>query len=681
MTGVPRTSEPAFNMTLGEVLRGKHPLWKNHLGVEQTGVFPEQPALRPDILVQPPNAQPVVVETEYVPALTVEKDAQSRLGLVTQSTADPIEQAIAVRIPKELRHGQADMPDRIGAAEFDYCVFSGDPSCPDRWPTTGWLTGNIDDIVRCIEHAMVSQRLVDESISVLEDGVRVATKAIQDAVETGFTDTGENLGRALNQKSGEQTNRMAMTIIANALTFHSTIAGTHGIPTIDQLKADDTTTLKSSVLSTWRRILEEVNYWPIFKVASDLLETIRVPTARQILTALVGAAERLAELGVTTRHDLSGRMFQSLIADRKFLATFYTLPTSATLLAEVAVRRLQFEWGDLEGYSNLRIADLSCGTGTLLSAAYNAVLSRYRHAGGDDSKVHQQMMEHAIIAADIMPAAAHLCASQLSSVHPRVLFDNTRVYTLPYGVEQRAGVGIAIGSLDLIPSQQTQSLFATGQKQAKGGGDDDIRDIKLPHDSVDLVIMNPPFTRPTNHESTEVPVPSFAGFQTTKDEQRAMSRRLKTIRKALVKPAGHGNAGLASNFFDLVHVKVKPGGTVALVLPIVVIQGGSWKLARDLLLSQYRDITVITIAASGNTDRAFSADAVIAEALIFATKCPPDSPDSELALFVNLRRRPSTLLEAAEVAKLVEQLPVSSRTGRIRAGEQDLGNYTPCAVE
>ena len=163
---------------------------------------------------------------------------------------------------------------------------------------------------------------------------------------------------------------------------------------------------------------------------------------------------------------------------------------------------------------------------TLLSAAYNAVLSRYRHAGGDDSKVHQQMMEHAIIAADIMPAAAHLCASQLSSVHPRVLFDNTRVYTLPYGVEQRAGGGTAIGSLDLIPSQHTLSLFATGQRQAKGGGDDDIRDIKLPHNSVDLVIMNPPFTRPTNHESTEVPVPSFAGFQTTEDEQRTMSRTL-----------------------------------------------------------------------------------------------------------------------------------------------------------
>ena len=194
MTGGPRTSEVAFNGMLAEVLRRKHPLWKDHLGVEQPGVFPEHPGLRPDILVRPPNAQPVVVETEYAPARTVEQDACARLGLVTGSTADPIEQTIAVRVPTALRQGQADMPGRIVTAEFEYCIFSGEPSSPDRWPTTGWLTGTVDDIVRCIEHAMVSQRLVDESITVLERGVRVATQAIRDAVETGFTDTDKNLG-------------------------------------------------------------------------------------------------------------------------------------------------------------------------------------------------------------------------------------------------------------------------------------------------------------------------------------------------------------------------------------------------------------------------------------------------------------------------------------------------------
>ena len=130
-------------------------------------------------------------------------------------------------------------------------------------------------------------------------------------------------------------------------------------------------------------------------------------------------------------------------------------------------------------------------------------------------------------------------------------------------------------------------------------GDEDVGDIELPHESVDLVIMNPPFTRPTNHETATVPVPSFAGFQTTDDEQRAMSDRLADMRRGLERPAGHGNAGLASNFIDLAHVKAKPGGVVAFVLPIAAIQGESWSAARALLARHYEDVAVVAIAAPG----------------------------------------------------------------------------------
>ena len=85
---------------------------------------------------------------------------------------------------------------------------------------------------------------------------------------------------------------------------------------------------------------------------------------------------------------------------------------------------------------------------------------------------------------------------------------------------------------------------------------------------MDLVIMNPPFTRPTNHEATDVPVPSFAGLGNDAEEQIAMSRLLKGIRKRVNNPAGHGNAGLASNFLDLADAKVRPGGVLAMVMPL-----------------------------------------------------------------------------------------------------------------
>ncbi len=324
------------------------------------------------------------------------------------------------------------------------------------------------------------------------------------------------------------------------------------------------------MLDCWDRILETINCWPIFRVASSLLAPIRIETAKRVLDALTTAAARLAELGVTSRHDLAGRMFQTLITDRKFLATFYTLPTSSVLLSEIAARRMDVDWADRDSYKRLRIADFSCGTGTLLSAAYQSVLARYRRAGGDDSEVHRAMVENAMVAADIMPAATHLCASQLSSAHPTVTFGRTRVYTMPYGTDGESE--IALGSLDLTGRTAALTLFATGQRQVGGRGDVENRDIEVAAGSVDLVIMNPPFTRPTNHEATDVPVPSFAGFATREAEQKAMSNRLRRLRTTLAKdshpPAGHGNAGLASNFVDLAHVKVRPGGVVAMVLPL-----------------------------------------------------------------------------------------------------------------
>ena len=677
---MPRTGEPAFNGYFAEVLRGKHPQWRDHLGVERTGVFPDAPGLRPDILVQVPDAQPVAVETEYAPAATVEDDARARLGRTPLKSADPIEQAVAVRIPDSLRRGQADLAERIAAADFDYCVFSGSPLSPVRWPETGWLTGDVDDIARCIEHAMVSQRLIEQGMSILENGVRIATKAVEDAAARGFPDMERWFGEVLNQRPGDQTNRMVMTIIANALTFHATIAGIHDVPSVARLRDDARTTLQLALLDAWRRVLDEINYWPIFKVASDLLARMRSDTAHRVLRALVGTADQIAHIGATTRQDLAGRMFQNLIVDRKFLATFYTLPASAALLAELAAARMDADWSDLDAYPELTVADLSCGTGTLLSAAYHAVLARYRHAGGDDREIHRRMIERAIVAADIMPAAAHLCAAQLSSVHPEEVFDNTRVYTMPYGIgagEERER-GVAIGSLDLIAAGQTRSLFATGQRQALGGGDVDVQDVELPHESVDLVIMNPPFTRPTNHEIAAVPVPSFAGFRTTEDEQRAMSDSLAEIRRGLERPAGHGNAGLASNFIDLAHVKAKPGGVVALVLPLTAIQGGSWQATRNLFAERYEDVAVIAVAASGSFERAFSADTGMAEALVVATKRRdrngPPNP-ARPALFVNLHRRPASLLEAAETARIVARLPETSTTGRLEAGGQPLGSW------
>ena len=682
---MPANSESTINVHLGDVLRTKHPAWREGIGTEQSQVF-RRAARRPDIVARHPGRQVVVVETEFAPGREVEADALARLGEVVDATDGEVEQVVAVLLPEDLKEGQDDLADRVARAGFRYAVFSDAPGAPERWPESGWLSGGVDDLAACIEHASLSAKKIAEGAQVLEKRVGQAAALLEELAAWRKTNTLDLIAATLHQEKSKQTTRMAMAIVANALTFHINIAGAHDIPDLDRLRYEGRSELdKAELLHCWRFVLREINYWPIFKLATDLLSPIPVYMASKVLTRLEKAATHLATTGVASTHDLSGQMFQRLIVDRKFLATFYTLPASAMLLAELAASRLAVDWGDAKAVSRLRIADLACGTGMLLQAAYQAVRMRHRHCGGDDADLHSAMMEKVLFAADIMPAATHLTASTLSGAHPTVTFAGTRIVTMPYGEQpEETGRPLSIGSLDLLAGGTARSVlgtgpgvqldaFGTGRKQVRGTGEaaeaTDTHSVELAHESGDLLIMNPPFTRPTNHESATVPVPSFAGFDTSQAEQRAMSGELAKLRKGLDSPAGAGNAGLASYFVDLAHVKTKPGGVMALVLPASFVQGGSWAGARALVERRYEDVVVVSIAASGNTDRAFSADTGMAEALVVGTKKhDPDSPPGD-ALFVNLLRRPRSLAEAAALAVAVRDLPVDRPSGRFFLGD------------
>ncbi len=675
---MPRISEAAFNVELANVLRGKNPRWLHRIGAEQSEVF-EQRALRPDILVDNPGGLPVAVETEFLPAGGVEEDARRRLGLVVGDLGAAVEQSLAVRVPVSLRQEQGDLARRIQSAEFAYCVFSLAETEPARWPASGWIRGGADDLAACIERVSVSERLIAKGIEILERRVRQAARRVLTDSELGFDGPLLEMAELLHQEPGEQTARMAMAILANALIFHNSIAGAHRLKRIDEIRDGLGDISPRLIQEQWRHVLRNINYWPIFEIASAILGGLRASSTKPVVALLAGAAGELSNVGVTSLHDMSGRMFQRLIVDRKFLATFYTLPVSAALLGELAVSRMRCDWSSGKALAALRIADLACGTGTLISAAYQAVLGRHRRAGGNDARVHAAMIERSLVAADIMPAATHLAASMLSSAHPGLKFRRTRVLTMPYG-RQADGRPLALGSLDLITEEVARPLFGTGRRVASGDRPDaedcDGRDeVALEHGAADLVIMNPPFTRPTNHESSTVPVPSFAGFEKTAEEQRAMARHLARIRGALGTAAGHGNAGIASNFVDLAHAKARPGGVVALVLPIAAVSGVAWRNMRALLARHYCDLTVVTLAVSGDTARAFSADTGMAEALVVATRKRDDSEASGDTMFVSLYQRPESLAAAAETARVIATLTADSRSGRLRIGDSEVGSF------
>ena len=672
---MPKTNEVAFNVELANVLRAMHPLWHDKVGAEQHAVFQHE-GLRPDILVRHPVGLPVAIETGFEPACSLELDARAKLSHQVGRDGESIEQMIAVRVPAELREGEQGLAERIWRARFSYCVYFAPQVDPLRWPRTGWLEGSIQDIAECVERISISERLIADGMGILEVRVSQAAKRHLDDEALGSDRPCEHFSEILHQERGEQTTRMAMAVLANAFVFHNSIAVAHGLKPISELRDELGEISPPQIQDCWHSILQEINYWPIFSIANGILSGIRPKIRKEIVQLLSEAADSLAKVGVTSQHDMTGRMFQRLIVDRKFLATFYTLPTSAALLAELAVDRLGCEWSEAKQIKRLCIADLACGTGTLISAAYQALLGRHRRAGGNDARLHRSMMERSVVAADIMPAATHLAATMLSGAHPGLTLRQTRVFTMPYGA-QGEGRPLSLGSLDLIAEESNRPLFGSGRQVSRGNAAsaeaaDETEETVLRHGSADLVIMNPPFTRPTNHESATVPVPSFAGFGKTGGEQRAMAKHLARIRTSLDVVAGHGNAGIASNFFDLAHVKAKPGGTIALVLPAACISGRSWGGMREILGREYRNLTVVAIAASGSTTRAFSADTGMAEVLLVATKKSGRDESMGSALFVNLQERPKHSAAATEVARAVARVESGATVGKVRLGTEEI---------
>ncbi len=636
----PRNTEPLANAALARALRKRNPDWDDStVHAERTHVIQQAGSgrgagKRPDILIAPPRRQPVVVETEFAPAHTVENDATARLGMSLHSTGGAIEGVLSVVLPESLKTGDLETIDRSIFCYATHYLNSEGNSI--RWPPEEWLEGGVDDLADAIEYLSLSERQLARGTEVLEEVVRHAAGLLVEHAGEGPL---AQIAGDLHQEAGEQTGRMAAAIWVSAFVFHVAIEGQEHIPAVPLAGSID----KGGLLSTWDAILE-INYWPIFSIAHDLLGRLPIRAVPPVMDCIAESISDLAQLGATTYHDLTGRMFQTLITDRKFLATFYTLPESACLLAELAVARLDVDWSDWTAIEELQIADFACGTGALLAAAQRAVYRRYRRAGGDDKELHPALMEYVLTGLDIMPAATHLTCSMLSSSHPPLAYGESQIHTMPYGND---GGGIHIGSLDLLESDYSYSLFATGE--SLGGTTLTSRSghtVAIKDKSYDLVIMNPPFTRPTNHEArhADVPVPSFAGFNTSHDEQQAMRSKLKQA--ATLFSSGH--AGLASNFMDLGHRKLKEGGVLALVLPFAFVRGKSWARAREALSAHYSDIHVTSIATTGSTARAFSADTDMAECLVVATR---RSEGNSRAAFSNLAARPSSLLEAAVTAK------------------------------
>ena len=688
---VSSTHEQTLNVALGEVLGGLRRSWTTR--VEELGAL--DGGGRADIIVLEASGWPVVVEAERSNYASAETDAVARLGRTVDGR--PIETAIALVYPPELHSlAGAALRTAINSTRgLEYALYTrriNEP--PERLPETGWIRGGVRDLAMLVNRAAVPAPRVEALATEIERGVDLAADAFSRRHARG-SELGALVADVLGQTddSDGQTRRMAMTVIANALVFHEslaeagfqvaeTLAGDRGgairsVRRVDFFRADDLFNHGNLGLE-WTRILN-VNYWPIFWSAKEILGLMAVPTANAVLDRLWQTAQRLVAGGVTRSHDLMGIVFQRLIADRKFLATYYTRPEAAALLSALALPADRppggSDWGDAETLSGVQIGDFACGTGTLLSAAYQRMSLLHELHGGDSEALHRPMMKHGLVGLDVLPIAVHLTAAMLAGSHPATPFDGECLLTMPYAKPYRKQNGngngkpkeaMAIGSLDLLAPQVQPSLIDTAAAQTAGGrAPEEVLDLvsRVGHAKFDLVIMNPPFVRPTGIEGEKLGVgnPAFAAFETDKATQKKMQDSLVILRGTA--PIASGNTGLAADFLELAMRKARPDGTIALVLPLSAVSGGEWEEARQLLAKRYSDITVVTIAGAGSYDAAFSADTGMAECLIVARQ-GMSQPESR-GTFVTLRRRVRSAVEGELLAAEITRLRAAGEVHRL----------------
>ena len=210
-------------------------------------------------------------------------------------------------------------------------------------------------------------------------------------------------------------------------------------------------------------------------------------------------------------------------------------------------------------------------------------------------------------------------------------------------------------------------MLSPSPKQERGSAGRNPETREIAWRSTKLVIMNPPFTRPTKskrrkHGVEGVPNPAFAAFRADHILQKKLGDRCNSLHAGT---CADGQAGLASDFIALADKMICKNGVMAMVLPLTALAGQGWGKVRQLWANDYDDIIVVTLSAPKATEYAFSADTSMGETLFIGRqtgKRAGNANAARRAIFVVLNTRPESEIEAAEVARIIRR----TMAGRVR---------------
>ena len=522
-----------------------------------------------------------------------------------------------------------------------------------------------------------------------DGAAQILSEALDAAVQRLSTPTREVIARQLDLRAETADDRKllephqrrtdgyfiatkrGLLVVATAILFHhrlhghlpddcpSNFDGTWPPQNPAQCAAEPETTL-SAFAEAWRAILA-VDYRPVFETARvALLALPATPDIAQAIHTLAGEVAKIASLVHGLRHDLLGRIFHRVLDTARYDGSYYTSTAAAVLLAALAIRDKDRDWTDPNAIERLRICDPACGTGTLLMAAAERIRSLRLRPGltnSDDEEILAlALVENVLWGYDINITATHMAASTLGMLSPSTKFGHLNIHRTVLGI--RDGSAHA-GSLEFLDQQPV--IPGWPRSVAVSQVDDETEHAADPPD-MDLVIMNPPFTRA-----------SLLHDQFSLEEEAAVKDREKEILDGHPHRAAARLHSLGGMFIVLGDSMIKDrDACLAMVLPLVVPTAPGNQALREYLASTFH---VDLIVSSHDPDRIYmSENTSIGEVLIICRRWQSNEPKPPTR-FVNLARNPANGHAASEVARQIERGSGDFTLQRIDAARMAKGDW------
>ncbi len=386
------------------------------------------------------------------------RDAQARLGLKTKTGHREVLAAIAVHVPEQFRSSISPKDDLVAGTQIGFALYQKIDETNRRWPDKGFVSGQARDLATLVTAASLPKEKIEQAANNVATLIDEAAACLTTLPEA----TKEDINKRINRGSILKSLKTAMVLWLNALLTQQRL---HGQDVPDTPPLDFIQRVLPShceQVSVWQGI-QVRNWQAIFDPAIKILEIAgnSDPAATgAALQSLTRAVQKIELAGLGLHINVGAELFPKLSEDRKQAAAFYTQPATAELLAGLVIRQDDLtleEWANPKLFSKKSLADLACGTGTLLRAGYRRIQNIHETSGGtveSVSELHQHAMETGLIGTDISPIAAHLTSASLAAIGQGKPYGDTKIGWVNVGGETST-----TGSLEYFDVPSLADMF------------------------------------------------------------------------------------------------------------------------------------------------------------------------------------------------------------------------------